>query len=701
MSDPPGKKHTVNHSAPAAAHCFLSNVERVASRATDFSNGQQNTYAGFTQPIERPPPPPPPAQYILSTVERRATRATDFPSDPRLGLSPQPLSESRATEFPLPFYSTIRRARPRPPARPPPDHQDARWTCDMVVGSKERRVFKLRRRDGVTDHVSDNGAVSESRAASHRCDMHRHLSDFAPAHHVPPQCPGIAGYLVTAKKARRWHTKCPEMSSKVHTTYATYATCRDSCASTTLMASLTAFRTSLTTAAFETDNEEDDAPDDDDESSEAQLRRLDEQDFDMPAILDGHDERLCADPEEPYRIPEHLVQLSGAETPARGEDDYQSDIKMYSRPTSPRPFLDAAANVARCKPRHTCPRPPSAAQPAILPDPVTAPVSAPPTHALFLPGSRSVTPFAYHGPPLSRDSTPYPPFASSQTLFLPHSRGPTPFMDDSTSYPPSSSSRPMAPRSPSPAPDSPPPKRRRVDSPPGSPAAATSSTKRAVLQFFDTAAGDSDEDIPEEDEDDEETLSDAGISVTGFIDDDVPEDGLPNARPIFDDDSDDDLHEASDEKIQQLVARYEKEAGKYARDAKRERGHRSSGETVEPDEIVAYITGVVESGENATVLVGDWIRLTRAPNRGALAYVVTPQRVLVATAPQGPDHDGDKPAVNLDDEQAAEVVVFIQICRGGSTVPMQNRPNLVGPAKSRKSAAGRLSGIIRFPSRIF
>ncbi|KAJ7501866.1 hypothetical protein B0H11DRAFT_2224228 [Mycena galericulata] len=290
---------------------------------------------------------------------------------------------------------------------------------------------------------------------------------------------------------------------------------------------------------------------------------------------------------------------------------------------------------------------------------------------LFLPGSRSVTPFAYHGPPLLRDSTPYPPFASSQTLFLPHSRGPTPFMDDSTSYPPSSLSRPMAPRSPSPAPDSPPPKRRRVDSPPGSPAAATSSTKRAVLQFFDTAAGDSDEDIPEEDEDDEETLSDAG-----FIDDDVPEDGLPNAHPIFDDDSDDDLHEASDEKIQQLVARYEKEAGKYARDAKRERGHRSSGETVEPDEIVAYITGVAESGENATVLVSDWIRLTRAPNRGALAYVVTPQRVLVATAPQGPDHDGDKPAVNLDDEQDKRLFADPDLA--------MDKRLLVGPASVEK-----------------
>ncbi|KAJ7444055.1 hypothetical protein B0H11DRAFT_1931229 [Mycena galericulata] len=128
----------------------------------------------------------------------------------------------------------------------------------------------------------------------------------------------------------------------------------------------------------------------------------------------------------------------------------------------------------------------------------------------------------------------------------------------------------------------------------------------------------------------------------GFIDDDVPEDGLPDTRPIFEDDSDDDLHEASDEKIQQLVARYEQEAGTYARDAKRERGHRSSGEKVEPDEIVAHIAGVVKAGENATtVRPGDWIRLTVPPNRGALAYVVSPTRVLVATAAD-PNHDEDQ-----------------------------------------------------------
>ncbi|KAJ7431133.1 hypothetical protein B0H11DRAFT_1942027 [Mycena galericulata] len=357
--------------------------------------------------------------------------------------------------------------------------------------------------------------------------------------------------------------------------------------------------------AVETDNDEDDAPDDDEDSSEAQLRRLDEQDFDMRAIVDGHDERLCADPEKPYRIPEHLVQLSGAETPVRGEDDYHSDVQMHSRPTSPAPFWTLQPMSRAATPVYV-PASPPAQQPTILPDPVTAPSQLRQRTLLFLPVSRSATPFTYNGPPLSRDSTPYPPFASSQ---------------------------PISPRRPSPAPESPPSKRRRVDSPPrsGSPASARFSvTKRAVLDFFDTAAGDSDED----EDDDEETMSDAG-----FIDDDVPEDGLPNARPIFDDDSDDDLHEASDETIQQLVARYEQEAGKYARDAKRERAHRSSGEKVEPDEIVAHIAGVVKAGENATtVQPGDWIRLTGAPNRGALAYVVSPTRVLVATTAD-PNHD--------------------------------------------------------------
>ncbi|KAJ7507629.1 hypothetical protein B0H11DRAFT_1902712 [Mycena galericulata] len=245
--------------------------------------------------------------------------------------------------------------------------------------------------------------------------------------------------------------------------------------------------------AVETDNDEDDAPDDDEDSSEAQLRRLDEQDFDMRAIVDGHDERLCADLEEPYRIPEHLVQLSGAETP---------------------PMSRAATPVY-------VPASPPAQQPTILPDPVTAPSQLRQRTPLFLPASRSATPFTYNGPPLSRDSTPYPPFASSQPLFLPDSQRPTPFTynapplsRESTPYPPSSPSQPISPRCPSPAPESPPSKRRRVDSPPrsGSPASARFSvTKRAVLDFFDTAAGDSDEDAPEEDEDDdEETMSDAG-----------------------------------------------------------------------------------------------------------------------------------------------------------------------------------------------
>ncbi|KAJ7439183.1 hypothetical protein B0H11DRAFT_1934776 [Mycena galericulata] len=431
-----------------------------------------------------------------------------------------------------------------PPARPPPDHQDARRTCDMVVGSKERRVSNST--NGTELPIMSRITVRYLRAARQVTNVTCTATFLILLPPTMSHCTTLAHKVPRNVVKSTYDLRYLRYMSgfmREHDTDGVYYSVQDF----------------IDDRAFETDNEEDDAPDDDDESSEVQLRRLDEQDFDMPAILDGHNECLRVDPEEPYRIPEHLVQLSGAETPAHGEDDYQSDVKMHSRPTSPAPSWTPQPMSRAATPAYM-PVTPSAAQPVILPDPVTAPV----------------TPFAYHGPPLLRDSTPYLPFASSQTLFLPHSRGPTPFMDDSTSYPPSSSLHPMAPRSPLPAPDSPPPKRRHVDSPPGSPTAATSSTKRAVLQFFDTAAGDSDEDIPEEDEDDkEETLSDAGISVTGFIDDDVPEDGLPNARPIFDDDSDDDLHEASDEKIQQLVARYEKEAGKYARDAKRERGHRS------------------------------------------------------------------------------------------------------------------------------
>ncbi|KAJ7444064.1 hypothetical protein B0H11DRAFT_1931234 [Mycena galericulata] len=354
---------------------------------------------------------------------------------------------------------------------------------------------------------------SESRAASHRCDMHSHLFALAPAHHVPPPPLSMRKSatlahkvpVIVVKNTIRPMLRYMSRSMREHNPDDVSYSVQDF----------------IDDRAFETDNEEDDAPEDDEDSSEAQLRRLDEQDFDMPAILDGHDERLRADAEEPYRIPEHLVQLSGAETPARGEDDYPSDdIQIHSRPTSPAPSWTAQPMSRGITPAYV-PASPPAEQTTMFPDPFT--VSSQPRQRtpLFLPGSRSATPFAYHGPPFSRDSTPYWPFASSQPLFLPDSRRPTPFTDnapplsrDLTTCSPSSSSQPIAFRSPSPAPDSPPSKRRRVHSPPRSSSPAistTSSAKRAVLDFLDTAAGDSDEDAPEENEDDdEETLSDAG-----------------------------------------------------------------------------------------------------------------------------------------------------------------------------------------------
>ncbi|KAJ7432681.1 hypothetical protein B0H11DRAFT_2260230, partial [Mycena galericulata] len=541
-------------------------------------------------------PPPPPD--LSSLHHRRPKRATDLTCATTYVQNP-PLAA--VPPLPRPFACFVSHSSaPAPPSATRPSSRPS----DMVVGSNGRRL----------SNSADGTELPITSRIPHRYpSAARQVTDVTCTATFLILLPPIMSRRrrwrsVMCEKAQRWRTK---HSIKIHTTYIPKSMREHDADDVSY--SVEDF---IDDRAVETDNDEDDAPDDDEDSSEAQLRRLDEQDFDMRAILGGHDERLRADPEEPYRIPEHLVQLSGAETPARGEDDYPSDIQMHSRPTSPAPSWTPQPMSRAATPAYV-PATTPAQQPAVLPDPdpVTAPSQLRQRTPLFLP----VPVPQRHSFRILRPTSVARHDALPAPLFLPDSRGPTPFMDDLTSYPPSSSSRPMTSRPPSPAPAPPPSKRRRVDSPPRSrsppTAARISTTKRAVLDFFDTAAGDSDEDIPER----MKTMKKRPYPTpVSFIDDDVPEDGLPNARPVFDEDSDD-LHEASDEKIQQLVTHYEQNAGRYARDTMRERGHRSSGEKVEPDEIVAHIAGVVKSGENATVLPGDWIRLTGAPNRGALA----------------------------------------------------------------------------------
>ncbi|KAJ6570605.1 hypothetical protein DFH09DRAFT_1080163 [Mycena vulgaris] len=81
--------------------------------------------------------------------------------------------------------------------------------------------------------------------------------------------------------------------------------------------------------------EEDDQYDDDKDSSEAQIRRANEKDFNMRGILADHNARALLT--APYRIPAQFLQL-GTETPARGED-WDPDTNIPSpRATSVMPI---------------------------------------------------------------------------------------------------------------------------------------------------------------------------------------------------------------------------------------------------------------------------------------------------------------------------------------------------------------------------
>ncbi|KAJ7127205.1 hypothetical protein C8R44DRAFT_733831 [Mycena epipterygia] len=219
---------------------------------------------------------------------------------------------------------------------------------------------------------------------------------------------------------------------------------------------------------------DDDDGDDDEDSAEAEVRRHDNQAFDMPYLLGMHELRLRAP--TPYRIPMHQLQ-AGAATPSRGEDMDMADLPP-SRPVSPAFGFGV----------------PPAQQMSRASTPAYTPAS------VFFPNSWGATPDTRVGTP----------------LFMPGSWGPTPYQYEYRTPTPFSGGllpeRRAGPSSPPPA------KRRRLESspPPRRPL-------KNVEQYFDTAAEDSNEGDAEEErnEEDEETLSDIEPPMRLVADDDA------------------------------------------------------------------------------------------------------------------------------------------------------------------------------------
>ncbi|KAJ7708184.1 hypothetical protein B0H17DRAFT_1124959 [Mycena rosella] len=240
----------------------------------------------------------------------------------------------------------------------------------------------------------------------------------------------------------------------------------------------------------------DDEPSDDADDTEANVRRTDTRDFDLPPIVAGHVARLHSD--APYRVPEVLVRPRQAEV----------GPSCASLPP------DAGGQAAQSSPGPSRPRvlgtlidswPESSSSRA----PSMTPFAAPPRFMsrqrtpLFLPGSRGPTPYSGPGD-FSRASTSAPAdvFATPPSfqdacqrtpLFLPGSRGPTPysgpgdFSRASTSAPAEARESPPASCSAPPADASSPEcKQRHLE--------GSDSQPPGVAQFLDLHASDSDDD---------------------------------------------------------------------------------------------------------------------------------------------------------------------------------------------------------------
>ncbi|KAJ7105664.1 hypothetical protein C8R44DRAFT_745815 [Mycena epipterygia] len=317
---------------------------------------------------------------------------------------------------------------------------------------------------------------------------------------------------------------------------------------------------------------DDDASDEDEDSAEAEARRQDARDFDLPSILATHEPRLRAS--APYRIPTALLQ-AGAATPSRGEEIDMGDLPP-SRPVSP--AFGFGAPLAQMQMSR-------AATPAYTPAPDAL---------LSIPDSRGATPTPDPQRALSSD----PDVRAGTPLFLPGSRGPTPYQYDfRTPTPFSGGAFPERRAGPS---SLPPAKRRRIasSSPPPLPV-------KDVAGFFDTAAEDSEEDNGEEEgeDEDEETLSDLE-----FIDNEPRHDDEGPPMHLLAD------HDAEDEEdLHAVAASYDRDVTSQLATLVRTR----RAPLIEP------------------MLVGGWIQFTTGTNKGRIAFLLSATKILVARTAEG------------------------------------------------------------------
>ncbi|KAJ7104626.1 hypothetical protein C8R44DRAFT_887082 [Mycena epipterygia] len=365
---------------------------------------------------------------------------------------------------------------------------------------------------------------------------------------------------------------------------------------------------------------DDDASDEDEDSAEAEARRQDARDFDLPSILATHEPRLRAS--APYRIPTALLQ-AGAATPSRGEEIDMGDLPP-SRSVSP--AFGFGAPLAQMQMSR-------AATPAYTPAPDAL---------LSIPDSRGAT------PDLQRAPSSNPNVRAGTPLFLPGSRGPTPYQYDfRTPTPFSRGAFPEHRAGPSSLPQA---KRRRIASSSPPPLSVTD-----VAGFLDTAAEDSDEDNGEEEgeDEDEETLSDLE-----FIDNEPRHDDEgPPMRLLADHDEED------EEDLHTVATSYDRDASAYERELRRPTSNFAvpddaparAGPSTEAfrDIIQSYDHDVRRVGETsrtsqlATLVrthrapliepmpVGGWIQFTTGTNMGRVAFLLSATKILVARTAEG------------------------------------------------------------------
>ncbi|KAJ6534058.1 hypothetical protein DFH09DRAFT_1092218 [Mycena vulgaris] len=358
--------------------------------------------------------------------------------------------------------------------------------------------------------------------------------------------------------------------------------------------------------------DKDDQYEDDEDSSEAQIRRADEEEFDMHGILADHDARVLS--AAPYRIPERLLQ-SGAETLSRGEE-WDFDMAP-SRATS------------------------------------VMPAWHPPPHA----GSRAPTPSYGPANHPSPESTPAEARRARTPLFLPDPdlRGPTPFQPrdsrDFTPYVSPLEARELIASSSSghrrPASSSPPPAAKRVrTASPLRDEARAQCVHCKIAKYLDTIRYVCPHWTPGISED----------SCSEFIDDTPLQ--IHDLPPFHDAADDDDEQEADAERLQEIAAHFESQAHNYSASAAREAGISRLSHSAPPKDdaaLAAVVSSLLPSSsatvrraglraetqsqmehrlksllpaENKkTVVPGSWIRF-----KDHLVFVLGPKKLLMAKA---------------------------------------------------------------------